>query len=489
MEVLQVRRAKIIATLGPALDDPTRLRAAIEAGVDVFRFNFSHGAFEDHKARIGLVRRLAAETGRLVGTLGDLQGPKIRLGEVPATGVALPEGGEVILVAGVSSLDTDQEDGVPMLPVVYPELARDVSAGSVVLIDDGSIRLSVLSTDAERDRVVARVVVGGLAKSRKGVNLPGVQVSAQSLTPKDREDLASMIALEVDWVAISFVRRVEDIVQVRDLITELGGSQPVIAKLERPEVLDDLEAIVEAADAIMIARGDLGVEIGPERVPAIQKEMIDLANRLSRPVITATEMLESMIRSPRPTRAEASDVANAVFDGSDAVMLSGETAAGNYPVEAVRTMARIIEVAESTAERVRPVAPDTAHVLGRVVAKAATQIAADVDAVAILVFSLSGASVQLVSKYRPLMRIVGLTPDERALRRFALMWGTEGAIVPTEDRSLDLMRAADAVCRAGEIGEVGDRVVIVAGVPGGRGGTNRVIVHELGDETNLTVGR
>jgi pyruvate kinase len=489
MEVLQVRRAKIIATLGPALDDPARLRAAIEAGVDVFRFNFSHGTFEDHKERIALVRQLAAETGRLVGTLGDLQGPKIRLGEVAAAGIELPEGGEVILVAGVSHLEAEAEDGVPMLPVVYPQLARDVSAGSVVLIDDGSIRLSVISTEVERDRVLARVVVGGRAKSRKGVNLPGVQVSATSLTPKDREDLASMIALEVDWVAISFVRRVEDIVEVRDLIAELGGCQPVIAKLERPEVLDDLEAIVEASDAIMIARGDLGVEIGPERVPAIQKEMIDLANRLSRPVITATEMLESMIRSPRPTRAEASDVANAVFDGSDAVMLSGETAAGNYPVEAVRTMARIIEVAESTAERVRPIAPDTAHVLGRVVAKAATQIAADVDAVAILVFSLSGASVQLVSKYRPLMRIVGLTPDERALRRFALMWGTEGAIVPTEDRSLDLMRAADAVCRAGETGEVGDRVVIVAGVPGGRGGTNRVIVHELGDETNLTVGR
>lgn len=484
-----MRRAKIIATLGPALDDPDLLRAAIEAGVDVFRFNFSHGTFDDHRERLDLVRRLAAECGRLVGTLGDLQGPKIRLGEVAADGIRLVDGSEVILVAGVSRLASETEDGLPALPVVYPALAKDVTPGSAVLIDDGSIRLSVLSTDPDRDRVRARVLVGGLAKSRKGVNLPGVQVSATSLTDKDREDLASMVELGVDWIAISFVRRVEDVLQVRDLIKELGGSQPVIAKLERPEVLDDLEAIVEASDAIMVARGDLGVEIGPERVPAIQKEMIDLANRLSRPVITATEMLDSMIRSPRPTRAEASDVANAVFDGSDAVMLSGETAAGLYPVEAVRTMARIIEVAEAAAERVRPVAPDTRHVLGRVVAKAATQIAADVDAVAILVFSLSGASVQLVSKYRPSMRIVGLTPDVRALSRFALMWGTEGAIVPTEDRSLDLMRSADAVCRAGEIGEVGDRVVIVAGVPGGRGGTNRVIVHELGDETNLGIGR
>ena len=484
-----MRRAKIIATLGPALDDPIRLRAAIEAGADVFRFNFSHGTFEDHRARVELVRELGEQAGCVIGTLGDLQGPKIRLGEVSEGGVTLEPNEQVVLVAGESSLSmTHEEDGVPVLPVVYPALADDVSTGSLVLIDDGSIRLVVETSDPVTRRVRAKVVVGGVATSRKGVNLPGVQVSAPSLTEKDREDLANMIALGIDWIALSFVRRVEDVLEVRALIDRLGGQQPVIAKLERPEALDDLEGIVAASDAIMVARGDLGVEIGPERVPAIQKEIIDLANRLGRPVITATEMLDSMIRSPRPTRAEASDVANAIFDGSDAVMLSGETAAGKYPVEAVRTMARIIEVAESTYERVRQVPPETAHVLGRSVAKAATQIADEVDAVAILVFSLSGASVQLVSKYRPKQRIVGLTPDERALRRFAMMWGTDGAIVPTEDRSLDLMRSADAVCRAGGIGRVGDRVVIVAGVPGGLGGTNRVIVHELGDEANLTVG-
>jgi len=483
-----VRRAKIIATLGPALDDPVRLRAAIEAGADVFRFNFSHGSVEDHRARLKLVRELGETTGRVVGTLGDLQGPKIRLGAVAEGGVLLETSQQVILVAGESALTMTHEDGVPILPVVYPALADDVSTGSLVLIDDGSIRLVVESSDPVTRRVRAKVVVGGLATSRKGVNLPGVQVSAPSLTDKDREDLTNMVALGIDWVALSFVRRVEDVLEVRALIDKLGGRQPVIAKLERPEALDDLEGIIGASDAIMVARGDLGVEIGPERVPAIQKEIIDLANRLGRPVITATEMLESMIRSPRPTRAEASDVANAIFDGSDAVMLSGETAAGNFPVEAVRTMARIIEVAESSHERVRSVPPDTVHAVGRSVAKAATQIADEVGAVAILVFSLSGASVQLVSKYRPHQRIVGLTPDREVLQRFALMWGTDGAIVPTEDRSLDLMRSADAVCRAGGIGQVGDRVVIVAGVPGGLGGTNRVIVHELGDETNLTVG-
>jgi len=485
---VNVRRAKIIATLGPALDDPIRLRAAIEAGADVFRFNFSHGTVDDHRERIRLVREIAARAGRVVGTLGDLQGPKIRLGQVADGGVLLEVDHEVVLVAGASELETTHEDGVPVLPVVYPALADDVSTGSLILIDDGSIRLVVESSDPVTRRVRAKVVVGGSATSRKGVNLPGVQVSAPSMTEKDREDLANMVELGVDWIALSFVRRVEDILEVRATIARLGGQQPVIAKLERPEVLDDLEAIVAASDAIMVARGDLGVEIGPERVPAIQKEIIDLSNRLGRPVITATEMLESMIRSPRPTRAEASDVANAIFDGSDAVMLSGETAAGRYPVEAVRTMARIIEVAESSYERVRSVPPDTAHVLGRSVAKAATQIADEVDAVAILVFSLSGASVQLVSKYRPKQRIVGLTPDDRALQRFALMWGTDGAIVPTEDRSLDLMRSADTVCRAGGIGRVGDRVVIVAGVPGGMGGTNRVIVHELGDAADLTVG-
>jgi pyruvate kinase len=483
-----VRRAKIIATLGPALDDPVRLRAAIEAGADVFRFNFSHGTVDDHRERIRLVREIGARVGRVVGTLGDLQGPKIRLGQVAEGGVLLEVDHEVVLVAGESLLAATHEDGVPVLPVVYPALADDVSSGSLILVDDGSIRLVVETSDPVTRRVRAKVIVGGLATSRKGVNLPGVQVSAPSMTEKDREDLANMVELGVDWIALSFVRRVEDILEVRSAIERLGGQQPVIAKLERPEVLDDLEAIVAASDAIMVARGDLGVEIGPERVPAIQKEIIDLSNRLGRPVITATEMLESMIRSPRPTRAEASDVANAIFDGSDAVMLSGETAAGKYPVEAVRTMARIIEVAESSHERVRSSPPDTAHVLGRSVAKAATQIADEVDAVAILVFSLSGASVQLVSKYRPKQRIVGLTPDERALRRFALMWGTDGAIVPTEDRSLDLMRSADTVCRAGGIGRVGDRVVIVAGVPGGMGGTNRVIVHELGDSADLTVG-
>jgi pyruvate kinase len=478
-----VRRAKIVATLGPALDDPDRLRAAIAAGIDVVRLNFSHGTREEHQRRLDLTHEIAASLGRNVGSLGDLQGPKIRLGLVPDQGVELIDGGEVVLVAGREELDdADRHDGagVPVLPVVYEQLAQDVEPGALVLLDDGLLRLVVSRVDG--DRVTARVVAGGTAKSRKGVNLPGVEVSARSMTEKDVEDVATMVDLGVDWVALSFVRRPQDIVEVRTRIRDLGGQQPVVAKLERPEAIDDLEAIVDATDAVMVARGDLGVEVGPERVPAIQKEIIDLANRAGRPVITATEMLDSMIRSPRPTRAEASDVANAVFDGSDAVMLSGETAAGRFPVEAVRTMARIIEVAESSAERVHPVPPViTGKELPRVVAKAAVQIARDVAAKAILVFSISGASVQLVSKFRPPYPVIGLTPDLVPLRRFALMWGTAGAIVPTKDHSRDLILAAEEVCLEHGHAVHGDAVVIVSGIPGGHGGTNRVMVHRLGD--------
>lgn len=475
-----MRRAKIVATLGPALDDRDRLRAALAAGIDVVRLNFSHGTRDEHERRLAMVHELATELDRNIGSLGDLQGPKIRLGLVPDDGVVLTDGGQVTLLAGHEQLD-DHTDaaGSPVLPVVYEQLAEDVEPGALILIDDGLLRLVV--SDVDGDAVTARVVAGGIAKSRKGVNLPGVEVSARSLTDKDLEDVETMVDLGVDWIALSFVRRPADVREIRERIRSLQGSQPIIAKLERPEAIEDLEAIVAVTDAVMVARGDLGVEIGPERVPAIQKEIIDLSNRAGRPVITATEMLDSMVRSPRPTRAEASDVANAIFDGSDAVMLSGETAAGRYPVEAVRTMARIIEVAESSAERLHPAPPITGDELPRIVAKAAVQIAEDIDAAAILVYSLTGASVQLVSKYRPPHRIIGLTPDSRAVRRFALMWGTGGAVVPTKDHSIDLITAAEDICLEHRYAARGDAIVIVSGIPGGHGGTNRVMVHRVGD--------
>jgi pyruvate kinase len=476
-----VRRAKIVATLGPALDEPDKLKAVIAAGVDVVRLNFSHGEHDEHARRLDQVRAIADDLGRNVGSLGDLQGPKIRLGTVPDEGIDLTDGGEVVLLAGEDSLDDyDDGQGTPVLPVTYEHLADDVEPGALILMDDGLLRLVVSRVDGRQ--VTARVVAGGPAKSRKGVNLPGVEVSAKSLTDKDREDVTAMIDMGVAWMALSFVRRPEDVVELREIVSASGGEAPIIAKLERPEAVDRLEDIVQATDGVMVARGDLGVEIGPERVPALQKEMITLANREGKPVITATEMLDSMIRNPRPTRAEASDVANAVFDGTDAVMLSGETAAGRYPVEAVRTMARIIEVAEASGQHMPVATPPPAKLsLPRVVAKAAVQAAADIEARAILVFSFSGSSAQLVSKFRPTVPIVGLTTAEPALRRMALMWGTDASVVPTKDHSRDLILAAEEVCLRGGYGQRGDPVVIVSGIPGGHGGTNRMMVHRLGD--------
>ena len=475
------RRAKIVATLGPALDDRDKLRSAVEAGIDIVRLNFSHGDHDTHARRLETVRELSGRLGRNVGSLADLQGPKIRLGMVPEEGVMLETGSEVYLHPGEEELDSYTSEGIPALPVVYEELADDVQPGALLLIDDGSLRL-VCSGVA--DGVVrARVVAGGPAKSRKGLNLPGVAVSAPCLTDKDVEDLKFAMEIGADWVALSFVRRPEDIIDVRQRVHDLGGEAPVIAKLERPEAIERLTDLIEVTDAVMVARGDLGVEIGPERVPAIQKEIIAEANAESRPVITATEMLDSMINSPRPTRAEASDVANAIFDGTDAVMLSGETAAGRFPVEAVRTMARIVEVAERSPHLIHPSPPPHSELsVSKVVAQSAVQVARDVRAQALVVFSMTGWSVQLVSKCRPEMPLVGLTPSDRARRRTSMMWGTEAALVPMKDRAQELLESAEQVLVDGNWAAVGDTIVLVTGPPGSLGGTSRIWVHRIGDD-------
>jgi pyruvate kinase len=478
-----VRRAKIVATLGPALDDRDKLKAAIEAGIDIVRLNFSHGEPETHARRLEMVRELSVQLGRNVGSLADLQGPKIRLGMCPDQGVDLPTGSEVYLQPGKDELDVYESGGQASLPVVYDALAEDVQPGALVLIDDGSIRLVVSRHD--KGGVWARVVAGGLAKSKKGVNLPGVDVSAPSLTEKDIEDLKTAVSLGADWLALSFVRSAADAEQARQRVLEHGGEAPIVAKLERPEAIDDLSDVIAKSDAVMVARGDLGVEIGPERVPAIQKQIIAEANAAAKPVITATEMLESMINSPRATRAEASDVANAIFDGTDAVMLSGETAAGRYPVDAVRTMARIIEVAESSPHLLTP-NPDWQQLpeeisLSRIMARAAVHVAKDVKAAALVVYSISGLSIQTVSKYRPEVPLLGLTPSEATRRRTAMMWGAEAGLVPMKEQVIDLTHAAERVLVDGNWAEKGDLVVIVSGRPGGMGGTNRIMVHRVGD--------
>jgi pyruvate kinase len=472
---MHIERTKVVATLGPASSNPEVLRGMIEAGLDVVRLNFSHGETADHLARFELVRTVAAECERNLAILVDLQGPKIRVGLVDDHGVKLEPGSEVVLIAGT------ERCAEPDVPVVYPALAADVRPGDRVLLDDGAIGLRV--KDVEGERVSCEVERGGVVKSRKGVNLPGVAVSASSLTAKDRADVATAVQAGADYVALSFVRKPDDVVEAKQAIADNGGDVPVVAKLERPEAIDLLDEILGAADAVMVARGDLGVELAVEQVPPIQKHIIARANSLGVPVITATQMLESMVASPRPTRAEASDVANAIFDGTDAVMLSQETAIGQYPVEAVATMARIAREAEATPYLAAPPPPAVGELdVPATVCRAAVQVASDLGASAIVAFTESGASARYVSRFRPRTPIIGLTTSEAARRRMALYWGVETASplsVGTQVRSM-IDAADERIIQEGLLAR-GDLAVVVAGSPGGRGGTNRVLVHRVGE--------
>jgi pyruvate kinase len=472
---VNVERTKIVATLGPACSDRKVLGGMMDAGLDVVRLNFSHGERADHLARFATAREVAAERGRNLAILVDLQGPKIRVGLVDDDGILVATGDEVVLVAGT------EHAGPSEIPVVYPALAADVNPGEHILLDDGAIALRVLAVDGNRVR--CEVLRGGVVRSRKGVNLPGVAVSAPSLTDKDRADLATAVEAGADYVALSFVRRPDDVVDAKQAIAELGGDIPVVAKLERPEALDHLDEILDAADAVMVARGDLGVELAVEKVPPLQKEIIARSNSLGVPVITATQMLESMVSSPRPTRAEASDVANAIFDGTDAVMLSQETAVGAFPVEAVATMGRIAREAENTPQLASPPPPATGALdVTATVCKAAVQIATDLAASAIVAFSESGATARFVSRFRPRVPILGLTTTQATRRRMALYWGVEAASPLEQGVELAAMIAQgdQRICDEG-MATPGDLVVVVAGTPGGRGGTNRVLVHRVGE--------
>ena len=469
-----IERTKIVATLGPASSSPEVLRRLLEAGVDVVRLNLSHGAREQHLAHVALVRAVAREVGRNVAVLADLQGPKIRVGELEGEGVTLPSGATCELVAGVEKADP------PAIPVTYEHLAADVRPGDRVLLDDGAIELRVRSVRG--DRVTCEVVRGGVLRSRKGLNLPGVAVSAASLSDKDRADLAAMVDAGVDYLALSFVRTPDDVLMAKAEVARRGAETPVVAKLERPEAIADLDGILAVADAVMVARGDLGVEMAVEKVPVIQKHVIASANSFGVPVITATQMLESMITSPRPTRAEASDVANAIFDGTDAVMLSGETAVGAYPVEAVRTMCRIAREAEASEHLSYPPPPQGGSLdVPATICKAAVQAAADLRARVIVAFTESGATARMVSRFRPRAYIVGLTPYEATRRRMALYRSVEVPEAVDRGISLDAMLAqGDQRLVEGGFARPGDLVVVVAGTPGDRGATNRVIVRRVG---------
>jgi pyruvate kinase len=468
-------RTKVVATLGPATSDPERLEALVTAGVDVFRLNFSHGERHEHLERVRMIRDVCSRVGGHVSILGDLQGPKIRVGKVPDGGIPVEEGETCELVSGVETASP------PAIPVVYEHLADDVKPGDRILIDDGAIELTVL--DVNGDRVRCTVLNGGVVKSRKGINLPGVAVSATSLTEKDKTDLGLAVEAGVDYVAQSFVRRTSDILHTKQELRSLGSEIPVVAKLERPEALEDLDGILTVSDAVMVARGDLGVEVAVEKVPSIQKHIIARANAFGVPVITATQMLESMITNPRPTRAEASDVANAVFDGTDAVMLSGETAVGAYPIAAVKSMVRIIREAEATPSLLHPPPPPGGPLnVAATVCKAAVQAASDLRARAIIAFTETGATARFVSRFRPQTPIVGLSPYDATRRRMALYWGVESAgTVQRRGHLHEMLDEGDErIIEAGYV-QAGDLVVVLAGTPGGVGATNRVIVHRVGE--------
>jgi pyruvate kinase len=459
-----MRRTKIVATLGPSTNTPERIAGLIRAGMNVARLNFSHGTHADHAARIAMVRRAAAESGKQIAILQDLQGPKIRTGSL--------EGGKPVeLVAGAAfRITTEKVIGTSdRVSTTYKSLPQDVRPRDRVLLSDGLIELLVTSSDGTE--VLTEVVHGGRLKEHQGINLPGVRVSAPAATDKDIEDLRFGLEQGVDFVALSFVRKASDIMVVKDIIRQAGKTTPVIAKIERPEALDVLPEILATADGVMVARGDLGVEMPPERVPLVQKQIIDAANRALIPVITATQMLESMIQNPRPTRAEASDVANAIIDGSDAVMLSGETAAGAYPLEAVQMMALIADSIEGNANyngsdiaMPRWAIPEVQST-PRAIADAACTIARAQSVRAIAVLTQSGSSARLVSHYRPQVPIIALCPTEETARRTALYWGVTPILIQVEDRLDELEKQVQLILRDRGMCQRGDILVMTGGHP------------------------
>jgi pyruvate kinase len=461
-------RTKIVCTLGPSSSSRDALCALIDAGLNVARINFSHSTHEQHAATIALIREVAESSRRPIAIMGDLQGPRIRIGDLPEPR-ELSDGGDIVLVAEGHERDSE-------IPVTYASLADDVHVGDRVLINDGLIELVVL--DVAKPRVTARVLHGGLLTSHKGINLPGVQVSAPSLTEKDREDITFAVEQNLDYLALSFVRRAQDIAELRELIPK---EMLVVAKIEKDSALENIESIIRASDCVMVARGDLGVELPFEEVPYAQKRIIALCNHLGRPVITATQMLESMITHPRPTRAEASDVANAILDGTDAVMLSAETAAGQYPRLAVEAMSRIITEIESRPQTWRR---DTRRAGEAVVSTEFAIAAASSAAVnmlsapCLIVFTKSGFSARVVASHRPSVPILVLTDTPRTFRQLAMVWGVVPELVPHCTTYDQMVKLALGAVQRRELARTGDRVVVTAGVPFDVPGTTNLLKVE-----------
>jgi pyruvate kinase len=464
-----MRNTKIVATLGPGSDSVDVLRKMFDAGVDVFRLNASHGTQEDHKRRIERVRQLSAETRINVGILVDLQGPKIRLGTFQGGGTVLKDGSPF-------TITTQPVEGTSEIACTnYTDFARDVKAGDRVLLADGALQLEVISSDGIAAK--CRIIHGGPISDRKGINLPGVRISTPSLSKKDIADVHFAVEQGVDFIALSFVRTAKDVLRLRHLLDELDATQPIVAKIEKPEALQNLDTIIEEADGIMVARGDLGVEMALERVPAIQKSIIARTRDLGKFVITATQMLESMIENPLPTRAEVSDIANAIYDGTSAVMLSGETSIGKYPIEAVKLMAGIATETELAVKkegfrevrlRVDPTTP-------QILADAAFHVARSAEVSALAVGTFTGATAKLLSRYRPPVPIYAFTAGERVARQLSIIYGVDAIVAPLcESTDKMLFEMEKALVTTGRV-KPGDNVIFLAGQPVNQPGTTNIL--------------
>ena len=468
------KRTKIVATIGPASSDPDIIRQLFHAGMNVVRLNMSHGDHADHLKRLEMVRAISKELERPVAILADLQGPKIRTGRLSGgTPVEWKPGAKTVITVADCP-----EGSATRVGTTYPGLAKDVIEGSVILVDDGRMRLQV-------DRIVdddihCTVLVGGMLKNNKGINLPGVQVSAPSLSDKDKSDLAWAIAHDVDYIALSFVRNARDVRNLKHRIAEAGRAIPIIAKIEKPQAVENIEEILAEADGIMVARGDLGIEISTERLPVVQKMLIRRANELGKLVITATQMLESMIENPIPTRAESSDVANAIFDGTDAVMLSGETAAGKYPVEAVSEMMRIAIEAEKSPympKLVLDAKATTFDHFSMALTGAADALSRDLDANGIMIFSHHTEKTLLLSKRRGIMPMIALCYDERTWRKLSMYWGIVPLLTTFREDIQDLLEGGIEEALRHEIFRDGDTLVIIFGFSAT--GANSIKVHHI----------
>jgi pyruvate kinase len=465
-----------VCTLGPAVATPERIRELVDAGMDVARLNMSHGTHADHERSYRLVREAADATGHGVGIFADLQGPKIRLGKFPDGPVKLTKGQAWTITT------RDVPGNAEMSSTTYEGLAGDVSPGDPLLIDDGKVRLKV--TAVEGHDVRTEVVVGGKVSDHKGINLPGVAVSVPALSEKDIEDLRWALHLSVDFIALSFVRSASDADDVRRIMAEEGVRVPVIAKIEKPQAIENLDEVIAAFDGFMVARGDLGVECPLEDVPFLQKQVIEKARRNAKPVIVATQMLESMIAAPAPTRAEASDVANAVLDGADAVMLSGETSVGEYPIQTVETMARIIRATETHLDRMAKIEWNP-RTRGGVISKAAAEVAERVGAKYLVAFTQSGDSARRLSRLRANTPILAFTPEAATRSQLSMTWGVETFKTVAVEHTDQMVRQVDEqLLQIGRVRE-GDLVVVVAGSPPGiPGSTNALRIHRMGDAIN-----